>query len=153
MIVYYYFSAFIKLVHRYLDHFMKKACPCLSHTFLLCEIQNISVSMVKLLHALALLSTLKFLNASIGDRDVNFRKCTTKCNSVCDSSAFPLSLKLTRWSCQDDCNYRCMTNPKVQYFGKWYLKSNARPFYRFLGIQEPASVLFSILNGYQHFIV
>jgi hypothetical protein len=31
-----------------------------------------------------------------------------------------------------------------QYHGKW-------PFHRFLGMQEPASVLFSLLNGYMHF--
>jgi hypothetical protein len=31
-----------------------------------------------------------------------------------------------------------------QYFGKW-------PFYRLWGMQEPASVLFSILNGYNHY--
>lgn len=37
------------------------------------------------------------------------------------------------------------TNSKVhQYYGKW-------PFWRFYGIQEPASVLFSIGNGYYHF--
>ncbi|KAJ3362482.1 Post-GPI attachment to proteins factor 3 [Kappamyces sp. JEL0680] len=31
-----------------------------------------------------------------------------------------------------------------QYYGKW-------PFYRWLGMQEPASVLFSIGNGYLHY--
>ena len=34
-------------------------------------------------------------------------------------------------------------SPIVQYHGKW-------PFYRFLGIQEPASVLFSLLNLLAH---
>ena len=36
-----------------------------------------------------------------------------------------------------------MLNPIVQYHGKW-------PFYRLLGIQEPASVLFSLFNLLAH---
>ena len=36
-----------------------------------------------------------------------------------------------------------MLNPVVQFHGKW-------PFYRWLGIQEPASVLFSFLNLLAH---
>jgi post-GPI attachment to proteins factor 3 len=36
-----------------------------------------------------------------------------------------------------------MIEPVVQYHGKW-------PFYRFLGIQEPFSVLFSLLNFLAH---
>ncbi|RUS18091.1 Mn2+ homeostasis protein Per1 [Endogone sp. FLAS-F59071] len=34
--------------------------------------------------------------------------------------------------------------PVIQYYGKW-------PFYRLWGIQEPASVAFSIGNGYMHY--
>lgn len=57
------------------------------------------------------------------------------------------------WTCHDECIYHCMwrtTNAFVsrnwnvpQFFGKW-------PFKRFLGIQEPASVLFSFLNLMAH---
>lgn len=57
------------------------------------------------------------------------------------------------WSCHDECVYRCMwrtTNAFVsrqwevpQFYGKW-------PFKRFMGIQEPASVLFSLLNLIVH---
>ena len=36
-----------------------------------------------------------------------------------------------------------MLNPVVQYHGKW-------PFYRILGVQEPASVIFSFLNFLAH---
>ena len=36
-----------------------------------------------------------------------------------------------------------MLNPIVQYHGKW-------PFYRFMGIQEPFSVLFSLMNFVAH---
>lgn len=34
--------------------------------------------------------------------------------------------------------------PTPQFFGKW-------PFLRLLGMQEPASVLFSLLNFFAHF--
>ena len=54
----------------------------------------------------------------------------------------------------DDCKYRCMhmitdaaiqhNAPVEQYYGKW-------PFWRFAGMQEPASVLFSVLNFVAHF--
>lgn len=57
------------------------------------------------------------------------------------------------WSCHDECAYRCMwrtTNAFIarqwdvpQFYGKW-------PFKRFFGIQEPASVLFSLLNLIVH---
>lgn len=57
------------------------------------------------------------------------------------------------WSCHDECVYRCMwrtTNAFVarqwdvpQFYGKW-------PFKRFFGIQEPASVIFSLLNLIVH---
>ncbi|CAA7260892.1 unnamed protein product [Cyclocybe aegerita] len=64
-----------------------------------------------------------------------------------------MSLKLTRWSCADDCKYICMheiTDRDIghgksvqQYYGKW-------PFWRFAGMQEPASVAFSLLNLWAH---
>jgi len=60
---------------------------------------------------------------------------------------------LARWTCEDECKYKCMQaitdaaiiagNPMQQYYGKW-------PFWRFAGMQEPASVLFSLLNLYMH---
>uniref|UniRef100_A0A182M7J0 Post-GPI attachment to proteins factor 3 n=1 Tax=Anopheles culicifacies TaxID=139723 RepID=A0A182M7J0_9DIPT len=62
--------------------------------------------------------------------------------------------KLLLWTCYDECVYDCMwkttsafhnrnwTTP--QFYGKW-------PFVRFLGMQEPASVLFSIANFIAHY--
>lgn len=65
----------------------------------------------------------------------------------------PLALRLTRWTCTDDCQYVCMHEitsrdvergaPVQQYYGKW-------PFWRFAGMQEPASVAFSLLNLWFH---
>ncbi|KNE72766.1 hypothetical protein AMAG_17094 [Allomyces macrogynus ATCC 38327] len=59
-------------------------------------------------------------------------------------------LRITQWDCGDDCQYLCTrahaaaTNAEHQYHGKW-------AFRRLFGLQEPASVLFSLLNGWQHF--
>lgn len=61
------------------------------------------------------------------------------------------------WTCPAECDYTCQhivtdarlereppyLEPVVQFHGKW-------PFYRFLGMQEPASVLFSLFNFLAH---
>ncbi|KAI9295171.1 Per1-domain-containing protein [Neoconidiobolus thromboides FSU 785] len=97
--------------------------------------------------------------ASRGDNQPKFINCLTKCKvDECDSNGnsktpLPLQLQLTFWNCEDECKYQCMQksysimlqNDQVeQFYGKW-------PFYRVFGIQEIASFVFSILNGYQHF--
>lgn len=95
--------------------------------------------------------------SSSGDRADDFRSCVAACQTrTCESSSPPplsLALRLTRWTCVDDCKYQCMhliTHQAIQhgwgiqqYYGKW-------PFWRFAGMQEPASVLFSILNLLAH---
>lgn len=95
-------------------------------------------------------------SASSGDRSDIFQACVSRCETeLCKgSSTLPLALRLTRWTCSDDCRYTCMhaiTDHSVhsredrvhQYFGKW-------PFWRFAGMQEPASVLFSLFNLWAH---
>ena len=96
--------------------------------------------------------------SSSGDRADDFQSCVSLCQTrTCNSLSSPplsLALRLTRWTCIDDCKYQCMhliTDraiqhgwPVQQYYGKW-------PFWRFAGIQEPASVLFSIFNFIGHF--
>lgn len=57
------------------------------------------------------------------------------------------------WNCASECDYTCQqiitarrissSQPVVQFHGKW-------PFYRFLGMQEPFSVLFSLGNLWAH---
>lgn len=57
------------------------------------------------------------------------------------------------WSCADECSYGCMWRtvfaflergwPIPQFYGKW-------PFLRLFGMQEPASVIFSLLNFAAH---
>ncbi|OLY79074.1 Protein PER1-like protein [Smittium mucronatum] len=97
-------------------------------------------------------------NASSGDRLPIFQQCLSECQSEnCGSNQtrLPLILRLTLWDCESNCKYTCQrkitieaekNNQEIhQYYGKW-------PFIRLMGIQEPASVLFSLLNGYAHFI-
>lgn len=65
-------------------------------------------------------------------------------------------LGLLQWRCSDDCRYRCMWSivdsferkgwPPPQFHGKW-------PFVRWMGLQEPASVFFSLLNLMVHIIM
>ncbi len=94
--------------------------------------------------------------ASWGDRSKDFQYCLSRCETTeCVQEPVPLSLslRLTRWTCSDNCKYRCMheitardiaLGTKVkQYYGKW-------PFWRLGGVQEPASVAFSLLNFLAH---
>jgi len=97
------------------------------------------------------------VKSSYGDIDRRYRVCLNTCKkNVCEVNPPKLSLplRLTFWSCEAECKYQCMfknvelrqkNNEKiVQYYGKW-------PFYRFLGMQEPASVIFSFFNLYMHY--
>lgn len=66
-------------------------------------------------------------------------------------------LRLLLWTCPSECDYTCqhiitdqrraqlapLPDPIVQYHGKW-------PFIRLFGVQEPFSVLFSLLNLLAH---
>lgn len=95
--------------------------------------------------------------ASSGDQAYEYRTCVSRCNSeLClfTSTWQPsLALRLTGWTCIDDCKYSCMhliTAEKIkhgneihQYHGKW-------PFWRWAGMQEPASVAFSLFNLFFH---
>lgn len=72
-------------------------------------------------------------------------------------TAIALHLRLLFWTCPSNCDYVCqhiitdrrisrdppMLHPVLQYHGKW-------PFHRFLGMQEPSSVLFSFFNLLAH---
>ncbi|EUC59752.1 Mn2+ homeostasis protein (Per1) [Rhizoctonia solani AG-3 Rhs1AP] len=119
----------------------------------------------------SILPLIAAINASSGDRSPPFQQCLSNCvartctgpNGASQNSDLPLALRLTRWTCADDCKYQCMhiltdialkeqsgaqssshLSTRIhQYYGKW-------PFWRFAGMQEPASVLFSVLNLVTH---
>ncbi|XP_046371176.2 post-GPI attachment to proteins factor 3-like [Haliotis rufescens] len=96
------------------------------------------------------------VGASVGDRSWIYQKCVKNCStSNCtDVETFlkkqPYHLQLLQWNCTDECQYECMWSTVEalrrdgsgvpQFHGKW-------PFVRVLGVQEPASTLFSILNA------
>lgn len=60
------------------------------------------------------------------------------------------------WTCEENCRYSCMWNTVdffikrgysvPQFHGKW-------PFLRLFGLQEPASVIFSVFNFYAHIMM
>ncbi|KAI9508823.1 Per1-like protein [Russula earlei] len=109
--------------------------------------------------------------ASSGDRSDEFQRCLDRCTrQACTADGrhvlatdpdsaprpplpLPLALRLTRWTCADDCKYACMHAltdlaaesgvPMQQFYGKW-------PFWRLAGMQEPAAVAFSLANLLMH---
>ncbi|EWC47246.1 hypothetical protein DRE_03365 [Drechslerella stenobrocha 248] len=113
----------------------------------------------KLLFLVALVALLvPICRASVGDDLPEFISCVKGCvRRECNSdppTPLPLHLRLLFWSCPAECDYVCQRHithmrsetgePVEQFHGKW-------PFYRVLGVQEPFSVLFSVLNGYQFY--
>lgn len=116
---------------------------------------------------LAIVCMMPMVAASSGDRLPAFQSCLSQCvSNRCTPDSPPLDamLRLFRWSCRGDCAYHCThsvtsgllllssssasspsARPVVhQFYGKW-------PFWRLAGIQEPASVLFSLGNAWVHY--
>ena len=133
-------------------------------------------SLLPLLLLLSLL--LPLCLSSAGDRDPAYQHCLSTCTAECPllpslptnrtlpppsiqpdgrlyAPAVPLSLplRLTLWTCDADCRYRCMRlhvrwtagqgRGVVKYYGKW-------PFRRVWGLQELLSVAFSVGNLVPH---
>ncbi|KAI5466755.1 Per1-like-domain-containing protein [Mariannaea sp. PMI_226] len=97
-------------------------------------------------------------HASRGDRLQEFKDClrvceTENCGTGKDHTPIPLLRRLLLWNCASECDYACqhiVTSQRLatglsveQFHGKW-------PFYRFLGMQEPFSVIFSLGNLWAH---
>ncbi|XP_046390120.1 post-GPI attachment to proteins factor 3 [Ischnura elegans] len=102
--------------------------------------------------------------ASVGDDSPFYRNCvsicvTANCTNDYNSrnskeTSFPGNI--IAWPCLEECRYHCMWVTVdaflrrgwdvPQFHGRW-------PFVRFLGLQEPASVLFSLLNFSSHMIM
>ena len=113
-------------------------------------------------YLILLLFFCSLIYGSIGDRQPEYIKCVKECTLLLNNDNI-CSLKwyekyIFQWNCLDDCKYKCMHQieqikkelnlPIVQYYGKW-------PFIRIFGMQEIASVIFSICNfipHYQYFI-
>lgn len=119
--------------------------------------------------ALLMIAAVAGVRASAGDQHQVFDMCTAKCDARHEclhqyDGDDPLSRNqhpaagepghaLLRWSCMDHCVYDCMWTTVEhfesyalavpQFYGKW-------PFVRVLGVQEPASAAFSVLNFVAH---
>lgn len=96
------------------------------------------------------------VSPSRGDEDPTYKECLGQCTERCgDPGAIQPTwgLRLMGWTCESDCRYTCMRTVVAQrrqrgqtihqYHGKW-------PFVRILGLQEPASVIFSLGNAVAH---
>ncbi|KAF7726459.1 hypothetical protein EC973_008694 [Apophysomyces ossiformis] len=92
--------------------------------------------------------------ASEGDDAPAFKICVNDCHDTSCPVSLSFQVEFACRSYKRDCEYYCMHKltdqaldeglPMVQYYGKW-------PFYRLAGLQEPASVVFSIGNGLVHY--
>jgi hypothetical protein len=97
--------------------------------------------------------------ASLGDRSQEFRECLQvcadeNCGPTSDPTPIPFHRRLLLWDCPSECDYTCQhivtarrvarREPIVQFHGKW-------PFHRFMGMQEPFSVLCSLGNLWAHY--
>lgn len=102
-----------------------------------------------MVHALIALFVLTFTVASSGDKLPEFQYCVSQCCADNCPSELSLHLRLLGWTCDSNCDYLCQqfltdlhesSQSQVhQYHGKW-------PFTRIIGIQELASVIFSLMN-------
>ncbi|CAG9939141.1 unnamed protein product [Clonostachys rosea f. rosea IK726] len=83
-----------------------------------------------------------FAHASIGDRLPEFGQCLEPSSTASSSGTAPASA--TTAASTSSTNRRVQSGqPVVQFHGKW-------PFHRFLGMQEPLSVLWSLGNLLAH---
>lgn len=100
----------------------------------------------------------RVVNGSYGDMEPVFQRCVGGC--MAEKADLPCVdqdsgwLRLLSRTCKERCEYRCMSSitaervrrnlPVYKYYGHW-------SFHRYGGLEEPASVVFSLLNALPHF--
>lgn len=82
-----------------------------------------------------------------------YKRCVKDCNNHCDKVEISSYMKLLLWDCDSECKYNCMQdisqklheqyNVVLKFYGHW-------PYLRLFGLQEPASVIFSLGNALPH---
>ena len=99
------------------------------------------------------------VGGSAGDIDYYYQRCVQHCVFTTPSRETKLScyesflVNVMQWDDVSSCQYECMRNisderekegmPVLKYYGHW-------PYHRVLGLQEPASALFSFCNAIPH---
>ncbi|XP_034941578.1 post-GPI attachment to proteins factor 3 [Chelonus insularis] len=122
--------------------------------------KNVSILFTVLL--LIFLINIAKVSASTGDRSQFYRQCLLVCYSHnCKHNVDFEVISFNddgflSWSCEENCRYECMWETVdhfinhglhvPQFHGKW-------PFIRMFGLQEPASMIFSLMNFYAHFVM
>jgi len=93
--------------------------------------------------------------SSTGDRDPEYILCVRDCYYDSEKSYQEYSawMRALYWDHLSECRYQCMRRisdarevqgqSTLKYFGHW-------PYHRILGIQEPASAVFSFANALPH---
>ncbi|XP_067929913.1 post-GPI attachment to proteins factor 3-like [Watersipora subatra] len=111
-------------------------------------------------HLLTYLLIISATYASQGDRSPAHTQCLRHCHdNICKHDPPPSGIlknpkfNMLVWDCESECEYSCMWKTVTlfqmhdyaipQFHGKW-------PFARVGGIQEPASMFFSLLNAAAH---
>ena len=116
---------------------------------------------MKILGALLSFTFISSVRSSWGDQSSYNQMCVQHCQrETCNvrdmvdqwAETQPVMDRLVGFTCLDDCKYTCMwqtveemearhgmATGVPQFYGKW-------PFVRIFGMQEPASVVFSVLN-------
>lgn len=134
------------------------------------DLRNEEILMIRFLFFTVLISLQTSLTyGSWGDVDMTYQKCLRYCNPVrCDGRervGTPLEQAAAAYEvpppqvvplpCVDLCKYGCIEETSKQriqsgsgitkYYGHW-------PFIRYFGMEEPASVVFSVLNALPHML-
>uniref|UniRef100_A0A1B6E938 Post-GPI attachment to proteins factor 3 n=1 Tax=Clastoptera arizonana TaxID=38151 RepID=A0A1B6E938_9HEMI len=113
---------------------------------------------------LILINIFNDVYTSLGDSFPAYQTCIEKCKTnQCLNDGYNFKnqgsfifIDIFKWPCTENCRYHCMwfivdmferkNWPQPQFHGKW-------PFARFMGLQEPASVIFSLMNLAGHVIM
>jgi len=109
-----------------------------------------------------LVSLVSFSHGSRGDQSKVHRMCLFNCTrETCVKGSLnlekfhsnqPVFERWLGWDCFGECNYQCMWKT-IQRLGVVYQFHGKWPFARILGVQEPASALFSIFNLVAHLVM
>ncbi|KAJ2162969.1 hypothetical protein GGF46_000155 [Coemansia sp. RSA 552] len=100
-----------------------------------------------------LLLLIDAVRASSGDQRPQFQTCVRSCTETECSEDLAWPLRLLLWTCESNCDYKCqrLLTERAQQRNRWVHQYHGKwPFVRLWGVQEPASVVFSLLNGYMH---